>query len=162
MKLSQSQVLDIKREKMQRLYQLLDEAKVKQYLLDNPTFLTKNPELLSHIELKHAEQDTFSLVERQVKTLREKNSELQGQQIEMLQIAHANEQLLKLCNQLMLNLISGDSLKQFSDGLVNQIKSLFDLDAVALLLVGNYPEESSVKIYNHHDAINKELSCQFP
>jgi len=162
MKLSQPQVLEMKKNKDQQLYRMLDEAKVKQFLLDNPGFLTNNPELLSHIELKHAEKDTLSLVERQVKTLREKNSQLQGQQIEMLQTAHANEQLLKLCNQLMLNLISSDSLEQFTNDLDSHIKTLFDLDAVALLLVGNYAETSVVKTYNHADNINSELSCQFP
>ncbi len=162
MKLSQSQVLEMNKNKQQGLYQMLDEAKVKQYLLDNPDFLTKNPELLNHIELKHAEKDAYSLVERQVKTLRDKNSQLQGQQIEMLQRAHANEQLLKFCNQLMLNLLAAESLAAFVNQLSAQIKSLFDLDGVALLLVGDFSTDSNAQVFQSADAIAERLSCQFP
>jgi len=164
MKLSQPQVLEINKnnEKMARLYEMMDDAKVKQYLLDHPKFLIKNPELLSHIELNYGEQDTFSLVERQVKTLRDKNSQLQGQQIDMLQTAHANEALLVLCNQFMLQLVGCSDLTTLSSRVISNLKKLFDLDGAALVLVGNYQSCAPAQVYANAAEVKELLSCQFP
>ena len=164
MKLSQPQVLFTKknREDFARLTEMMDDAKVKQYLLDRPDFLIENPELLSHIELKCGEQDTFSLVERQVKTLRNKNSQLQGQQIEMLQLAHANEQLLILCNQFMLDLLDCSDLATLSSRIVNLLKKSFDLDGAALILVGNYESCPPAQVFDSSQQLRDLLDCQFP
>lgn len=164
MKLSQPQVLEINsnKENLARLYEMMDEAKVKQYLLDNPKFLIENSELLAHIELDYGEQDAFSLVERQVKSLRDKNSQLQGQQIEMLQMAHANEELLMLCNQFMLELVGCSDLTSLSSQIVNNLKKLFDLDGAALVLVGDYEACSPAQVYSNADQLKELLSCQFP
>lgn len=164
MKLSQPQVLEINKNKenLARLYEMMDEAKVRQYLLDNPKFLVKNPELLSHIELNYDEQNAFSLVERQIKVLRDKNSQLQGQQIEMLQMAHANEELLIQCNQFMLDLVGCSNLTDLSSRIVNNLKKLFDLDGAALILVGDYETCAPAQVYGKAEQIKELLSCQFP
>lgn len=164
MKLSQSQVLEMNKnkEKFARLYEMMDDAKVKQYLLDNPKFLVENPELLSHVDLDYGNQGTFSLVERQVKALREKNSNLQGQQIDMLQKAHANEELLILCNQFMLDLVSHSDLQSLSSKIVFSLKKMFDLDGAALILVGSYDACSPAQVYKTADEIKTLLNCQFP
>jgi len=164
MKLSQHQVLENKKnnENLARIYEMMDEAKVKQFLLENPDFLLKNPELLSHIELKYGEKETFSLVERQVKTLRDKNSKLQGQQIEMLQTAHANEELLILCNQFMLDLIGCDSLSNLASNIINHLKQSFNLDGAALILVGDYEHCAPAQVYESAEQIKELLNCQFP
>jgi len=164
MKLSQTQMLETSKasEANERLYEMMDEAKVKQYLLDHPRFIIDNPELLTHIELKYGEQETFSLVERQVKTLRDKNSELQGQQIEILQTAHANEKLLVLCNQFMLELVGTSNLDSLSSNIINRLKQMFDLDDAALILVGNYDVSSPIFLYDNAEQIKELLNCQFP
>lgn len=164
MKLSQHQALEINKrnESLARIYEMMDEAKVRQFLLDNPNFLVKNPELLSHIELQYGEQETFSLVERQVKTLRDKNAKLQGQQIEMLQIAHANEELLIQCNQFMLDLVECESLTALSSKIINLLKSQFGLDGAALILVGDYEHCPPAQVFKSADDIKELLSCQFP
>lgn len=164
MKLSQPQVLFTKKNKedLARLTEMMDDAKVKQYLLDRPDFLIKNPELLSHIELNYGEQETFSLVERQVKTLRVKNSQLQGQQIEMLQLAHANEELLILCNQFMLDLVGCSDLTTLSSRIISLLKKLFDLDGAALILVGNFDNCPPAQVFESSQQIRELLDCQFP
>ncbi len=160
MKLSQPQVLFTK--KNHRFSEMMDDAKVKQYLLDRPDFLIKNPELLSHIELNYGEQDAFSLVERQVKTLRDKNSQLQGQQIEMLQLAHANEELLILCNQFMLELVSCIDLTTLSSRIISLLKKLFDLDGAALVLVGHFDSCPPAQVFKDSQQLKDLLDCQFP
>lgn len=164
MKLSQPQVLFTKKNKedLARLNEMMDEAKVKQYLLDRPDFLIKNPELLSHIELDYGDQETVSLVERQVKTLRVKNSQLQGQQIEMLQLAHANEELLILCNQFMLDLVGCTDLTTLSSRIVSLLKKLFDLDGAALILVGNFDACPPAQIFGNSQQLRELLDCHFP
>jgi len=164
MKFTQPQVLVTSKDKENpaRLNEMMDDAKVKQYLLDNPKFLVNNPELLSHIELDYTEDNAFSLVERQVKALREKNSYLQGQQIEMLQMAHANEELLKLCNQFMLELVACPDLPTLTSRIVNRVKHLFDLDGAAVILVGQYPNASPAQIFEKAEQLKELLHCQFP
>ncbi|MBV1908757.1 MAG: DUF484 family protein [Kangiellaceae bacterium] len=164
MKLSQHQVLENNKHKenLARVYEMMDEAKVKQYLLENPNFLIKNPELLSHIELQYGEQETFSLVERQVKTLRDKNSELQGQQINMLQTAHANEELLILCNEFMLDLVGCESLAVLTSKIITQLRQSFELDGAALVLVGDYEHCAPAQVFESADKIKELLNCQFP
>jgi len=164
MKFTQPQVLVTKKNKenLTQLNEMLDDAKVKQYLLDNPCFLADNPELLSHLELDYGEENAFSLVERQVKILREKNSQLQGQQIEMLQMAHANEELLKLCNQFMLELVTCSDLPTLASQITNRLKKLFDLDGAAVILVGKYPNASPAQIFEKPQQLKDLLNCQFP
>jgi len=164
MKFTQPQVLttDKNKQNLAKLNEMMDDARVKQYLLDNPKFLVNNPELLSHIELDHAQENTFSLVERQVKALRDKNSHLQGQQIEMLQMAFANEELLKLCNQFMLELVDCQDLAALTSRIVNRIKNLFGLDGVAVVLVGQYKNASPAQVFSNPDQLKTLLNCQFP
>ncbi len=163
MNLSQSQALQLKNtEENDRLYQMMDEAKVKQFLMKNPKFLIENSELLSHIELEYGEQDTFSLVERQVKTLRDKNSQLQGQQIEVLATAHANEELLIMCNQFMRELIDNADLSDLCNRIISRLKSLFQLDDVAMVLVGDFNDCEPAKVYSSAHQLKGLLNCQFP
>jgi hypothetical protein len=95
---------------LERFNHMMEEAAVRQYLCDNPDFFVKQPDLLSHIDLVHKEGELPSLVERQVKTLREKNQSLQTQLVEMLQSAFRNEELLNNCNRFMLNLLNANDL----------------------------------------------------
>ena len=53
-----------------------DEASVMRYLQDNPTVLTDYPEVFSALEIPHQTGGATSLVERQLKLLREENQEL--------------------------------------------------------------------------------------
>ncbi|MCP4391418.1 MAG: DUF484 family protein, partial [Gammaproteobacteria bacterium] len=48
----------------------VDEAKVVQYLQDNPEILLKYPEIFSSLEIPHSTGGAISLVERQLKMLR--------------------------------------------------------------------------------------------
>jgi len=164
MNLTQAQMLERSKtsEANERLYEVMNEAKVKQFLLEHPRFIIDNPELLTHIELKYGEQETFSLVERQVKTLRDKNTELQGQQIDMLQTAHANEKLLILCNQFMLELVESSDLNSLASNIITRLKQMFELDDAALLLVGDYKVSSPVFLYDDAEKVKDLLNCQFP
>lgn len=152
----------LEKDNLSQLNQLMEEAAVKNYLLNNPDFLHKNPQLLVHIDLNHQVEDATSLVERQIKVLREKNQTLQGQLIEMLHAAYNNESLLIQSNQFMLDLLDCGSLPELCATIIQKLKKDFDLDDAALVLVGNYPEANPAQIYASSEEIKTLLNCQFP
>lgn len=160
MKFPSPQALE-KTEKSQ-FKQLMDEAAVKNYLSNHPDFLEKNPQLLSFMELSHSANGATSLVERQIKVLRERNQIMQGQLIDMLHSAHNNENLLIQCNHFMLSLLKTRNLQALCLKIITLLKQDFGLDQVAIVLVGNYPATESVKIFSDTCAIKSLLNCQFP
>ena len=148
--------------KVSRLNQLMEEAQVKNYLANNPDFLIKNPQLLTHMELNHGCEQTTSLVERQIKVLRDRNQTMQGQLIDMLHAAHNNESLLVQCNHFMLELLQTEDLPTLCNKIVHLLKKDFSLDGVALILVGNYPAAEPAKVVQDASEIKTLLNCQFP
>ncbi|TQV72002.1 DUF484 family protein [Aliikangiella marina] len=145
-----------------QLNRLMEEAQVKNYLVNNPDFLAKNPQLLGHIELNHGFDQTTSLVERQIKVLRDRNQVMQGQLVEMLQAAHSNEQLLIQCNHFMLTLLQAESFAILTTQIIDMLKQDFDLDDAALVLVGEYPQNDNIKRVADAAEIKSVLNCQFP
>ena len=145
-----------------RLNRLMEEAQVKNYLANNPDFLVKNPQLLTHMELNHGFDQTTSLVERQIKVLRERNQTLQGQLIDMLHAAHNNENLLVQCNRFMLQLLQTNNLQELVNTTIRLLKKDFDLDGAALVLVGDYEPVPPAQIYLLAQEIKDLLNCQFP
>lgn len=148
--------------KVTKLNELMQEAQVKNYLANNPDFLHKNPQLLTHMELNHGDENTPSLVERQIKVLRERNQVLQRQLIDMLHAACNNENLLVQSNQFMLELLQTDGLESLCNKVISSLKQDFSLDGVALVLVGNYPPTDRVKVLSRAEEIKAMLNCQFP
>ncbi|TQV88527.1 DUF484 family protein [Aliikangiella coralliicola] len=145
-----------------QLNQLMEEAAVKNYLLNNPDFLRNNAQLLTHIELSHDCEDATSLVERQIKVLRERNQTLQGQLIDMLHAAHNNEKLLIQCNHFMLSLLQNNDLESLCTDIIAMLKQDFSLDDAALILVGDYQSAGPAQIYSNASDIKTLLNCQFP
>lgn len=144
------------------LNRLMEEAQVKNYLANNPNFLIDNPQLLTHIELNHDCEQATSLVERQIKVLRERNQVMQGQLIEMLQAAHNNENLLVQCNCFMLHLLTTNSLDELCKKTIELLKKDFNLNGASLVLIGDYAETNYAKILNNASEIKALLNCQFP
>ena len=70
-----------------------DEAKVIEYLQHNPAVLMAYPEVFSSLEIPHQAGGAISLVERQLKLLREENYSLKSQIEELVGIARENEEL---------------------------------------------------------------------
>ncbi len=140
----------------------LTEKEVFDYLATHPDFLERHPRLLSHINLSHDVEGGVSLVERQVKVLREKNRELQGRLIEMLSAAQTNEQLLGKCIRLTLCLIDCKSLEQMVNTLHDVLRREFGLKAISISLVGRWARVNDARIYQEPDRLFKPLECEFP
>lgn len=88
-----------------------DAAQVVDFLRAQPDFLQQQPELLAELELPHSvEAGAVSLIERQARVLRERNSALQAQVEEQLDAARHNEQLHARLHTICLNLFPATTL----------------------------------------------------
>lgn len=112
-----------------------DAQTVLEYLTRNPDFLLRHETLLAEIELPHRAGTAVSLVERQVKLLRERNIESRQRLTRLLETAHQNDQLFDKTRQLILMLLEADSLERLTQTLVLGLRREFDIEHVRLLLI---------------------------
>ena len=113
-----------------------DEKSVADYLRDNPDFFQKHASLLADLEIPHSCGPAVSLVEHQVKVLRDQNSQLKRKLMDLVQVARDNNRLNERMHQLTLELISTTSLVQLIDTLRESLLGEFKADTVALRVTG--------------------------
>ena len=83
---------------------------VSKYLADHPDFFVDHPELLESLHVPHAgEGNTVSLVERQVKVLRERQAASRERLAELVRNARSNEQLADRLHRFTLRLMQARS-----------------------------------------------------
>ncbi|TXH04756.1 MAG: DUF484 family protein [Nevskiaceae bacterium] len=121
----------------------LDEAEVAAYLKAHPDYLSRHPELLEDIELKHAAGSAVSLIERQVDILRAKNQRLEDRLERLLDAARDNEKRSDNVHKLARTLIRAPSLAGVVAGLRQCMREDFGVDEV---FVGLSPT-----FYKRHD-----------
>ncbi len=118
-----------------------DESQVARYLASSPEFFERHPEILAELNLPHQTFGSVSLIERQLLTLREKNTDLQRQLSEMIQAAHANEELLSQCAKLWLELFDARELQEITAILFRHLREDFGIDESQLWLCAAGPVE---------------------
>jgi len=136
----------------------LEEKSVADYLRDNPDFFQNNTSLLAALQVPHAVGPAVSLVEHQVKVLRDQNSQLKRKLMDLVHVARDNNRLNERMHQLTLGLINASSLEALLDTLRENLLVEFKADTVTLRLAG-LPEararECAVDIF---DPDSKELN----
>jgi len=136
----------------------LEEKSVADYLRDNPDFFLNNTSLLAALQVPHAVGPAVSLVEHQVKVLRDQNSQLKRKLMDLVHVARDNNRLNERMHQLTLGLINASSLEALLDTLRENLLVEFKADTVTLRLAG-LPEararECAVDIF---DTDSKELN----
>ncbi len=110
------------------------EQQVAAYLADHPDFLVRHPEVLGRIDIPHPTGDAVSLIERQVRTLREQNRLYSSQLESLLAIARDNDALAKRLHRLTLALIETRSFDEVLNTLQDELRNLFAADAVEMKL----------------------------
>jgi uncharacterized protein YigA (DUF484 family) len=129
----------------------LEEKTVADYLRDNPEFFQNNASLLASLEIPHACGPAVSLVEHQVKVLRDQNRQLKRKLMDLVHVARDNNRLNERMHQLTLGLINTGSLVALLDTLREHLQGEFKADTVNLRLAG-IPEaqarECGVDIYD--------------
>jgi uncharacterized protein YigA (DUF484 family) len=109
---------------------LTDEARVVQYLRDNPEILMAYPGVFSSLAIPHQTGGATSLVERQLKLLREENHSLKRKIDELVGIARENEELNQRFHRLALELMNTDQLHDVLAMVQDQVQTFFYTDFV--------------------------------
>lgn len=112
----------------------LPEQAVADYLAEHPEFFLEHPELVEALRVPHACGSALSLIEYQVRVLREQNRELRDKLHELLAVARDNDRVADRLHRLTLELMAADSLDAVTLALKDGLRSGFAADAVRLCL----------------------------
>lgn len=112
------------------------EDAVCRYLEDHPDFLLRHPEVLAKLALTHDVRGATSLIERQVRVLREENQSLREQLRDLVTIARENDVLSARVHRFAIAMADSASLDDVFDNAYEMLRREFRLDAVAILCRG--------------------------
>ncbi len=107
---------------------------VEHYLRENPSFFSDRSALLMEMTLPHASGEVISLVEKQVKALRERHEQTCKRLHELIEIARSNEELSHRMHHLVLTLMDADDPGEIFRALYDDLKRNFRADKVAVRL----------------------------
>ncbi len=107
---------------------------VADYLRNHPDFFNRYPDLLAEIRVPHVSGDAISLVERQVKVLREQNEQTRKRLHELIEIAKQNEELAHRMHHLTLTLMDAADPEAIFKTLYDNLSRHFRADKVAVRL----------------------------
>ncbi len=114
----------------------LNEKTVADFLRDNKEFFLNNPSLLATLSIPHTCGNAVSLVEHQVKVLRDQNRQLKRKLMDLVHVARDNNRLNERMHQLTLGLISSNGLEAMLDTLREHLQGEFSADTVTIRLAG--------------------------
>ena len=108
----------------------IQEDAVIDYLKKNPAILEHHPEVLGALTFPHESGTAISLVERQIKVLRDENKSLKNKLAELVHIARENEELSQRFHRLSLELMGSHNLHDIIAMIRDQIQTFFYTDYV--------------------------------
>lgn len=114
----------------------VDATVVIDFLLQNPHFLERHPDLLAELHIPHPCGAAVSLLEHQARILRERNKTLQQRLDELLAVARDNDRLADRIHRLTLELMDAQHLDAVLLALKDELRKSFECDAVAVKLFG--------------------------
>lgn len=112
----------------------ISATEVETYIRNNPDFLLSRPELLVEMSIPHNSGAAVSLVEKQVKVLREQNEQARKQLHELIEIAKLNEDLAHRMHHLVLTLIDAGNPEKIFKTLYDNLKRNFRAEQVVVRL----------------------------
>jgi len=121
-----------------------DEAQVIRYLQDNPEVLLDYPHIFSALSIPHQTGGATSLLERQLKLLRDDNQQLKSKIDELVSIARDNEDLNQRFHRLALELMNADQLHDVLAMVQDQVQTFFYTDFVCFRFLPDVRESGSV------------------
>ncbi|MEZ9821439.1 DUF484 family protein [Shewanella sp. 10N.286.45.A1] len=120
-----------------------DEILIREYLLDNPDFFSRYPELLLAMRIPHAERGAVSLVERQQESLRQRVSQLEEEITSLLSMASRNEQIYMFNSALSMQMLKCEDMGELRQVLSSSLKEQFQFSHVRLITVHDIDSELS-------------------
>ena len=110
------------------------EEQIADYLINHPDFFERHPDALAAIDIPHPTGNAVSLIERQVRTLREQSTTYLGQLEELVTVARENDALAKRLHRLTLALIETETFDEVLNTLQDELREQFKADAVEMKL----------------------------
>lgn len=126
---------------------------VIEYLQQHPDFFLQHEELLAQLSIPHHSGDAVSLVERQIKVLREQLDVCAHKLTELVAIARENELLGDRMHRLSVSLAAADTFDELIGLLQDELYDHFQADAVELKLFSTGELERT-------DGANSEVLAQ--
>lgn len=111
-----------------------DDESVAEFLRSNPDFLQKYPDILETLEISHDSGDAASLIEYQVRVLREQNQQLRRKLQGLVNVARQNEGLVQKLYEFSLSIMDADDLSTLVRIIDEGLQKDFDADAVNVTL----------------------------
>lgn len=112
----------------------LDSETVAAYLRLHPEFFIDHDELIPDLRIPHQRGDTVSLVERQVKLLRERNIEMRHRLSQLMDVARDNDRLFEKSRQLVLAILDANDLEELVMVVEDSLRNDFQVPFASLLL----------------------------
>ena len=126
-------------EQNQDKQQLPDAEAVAAYLRAHPEFFVDHDELIPELRIPHQPGTTVSLVERQVKLLRERNIEMRHRLSHLMDVARENDRLFDKTRRLVLDLLDANSLEDVIGAVDESLRHEFQVPFVSLILFSETP-----------------------
>lgn len=112
---------------------------VAAFLRANPEFFVEHEELLSELRIPHQRGTTVSLVEHQVKLLRERNIEMRHRLSHLMDVARDNDRLFDKTRRLVLDLLDASSMEEVVSAVEDSLRHEFQVPFVSLILFSETP-----------------------
>ncbi len=138
----------------------LDSETVAAYLRLHPEFFIDHDDLIPELRIPHQRGDTVSLVERQVKLLRERNIEMRQRLSHLMDVARDNDRLFDKTRRLVLDLMDASSLEEVVSCVEDSLRREFQVPFGGLILFSDtpLPVGRSVSSAEAHQAIGGLLA----
>lgn len=117
----------------------LDSESVAAYLRQHPEFFVDYEELIPELRIPHQPGEAVSLVERQVKLLRERNIEMRHRLSQLMDVARDNDRLFDKTRRLVLDLLDATSLEEVIGAVEDSLRHEFQVPFVSLILFSETP-----------------------
>ncbi|MGA0734033.1 MAG: DUF484 family protein [Steroidobacteraceae bacterium] len=113
----------------------MQDEQVVEFLKHHPDFLQKHPEVLDHLVLHHeAGEGAVSLMERQIKVLRERQSANREKLAEWVRVGRENDAIAERMHHFTLALMQAHDEMDLITRILASLRSDFDIVSVRLLI----------------------------
>ncbi len=115
----------------------IDPKEVELYLLDNLDFFESRESLVSELKFKHSSSSASSLLERQIKKLRDEQKDLMDLLSSFIKTASLNEDLFNKSKDLTLSILGSSSEENVINTVQRDFKKSFNVNNCILKFYDN-------------------------
>lgn len=139
----------------------INDESVANYLVEHPEFFETHLDLLLSLRLSHPSGNAISLIEKQVHTYRERNSNIRERLNILLANARENDRLFELSQRLTLSLIECSELGDIFDALSYSLDQEFKVKHAAIWVLDQRLNSATTHFWaenSFHPMLNDRLN----